>query len=128
MGLALSQNGRLQEAIASLEATVQRSPSFTLAAGFLAASYARSGETERAAKLMEEIRLRSARQYVSPACFSIYFAALGQSDHVFASLQAALDERDPYLTRVDAEPYFEPFRPDPRFGELMQRMNLGWTP
>lgn len=125
MGLALSHSGYVRQAIASLEAAVQRSPSFTLATGFLAASYVRSGEGERAEKLMEEIRLRSSGRYVSPACFSVYFAALGQSDNVFASLLGALDERDPYLTRVDAEPYFEPFRPDPRYGDLMQRMNLG---
>ncbi|HEX3353024.1 MAG TPA: protein kinase [Terriglobales bacterium] len=125
MGLAHSQNGSLQQSIVSLEKTVQLSPSFSLATGFLAASYARSGELGRAEKLMDEVRQRSATQYVSPFCFAVYYAALGRADRMFKSLQAALAERDPYLTRLHAEPYFDPFRSDPRYRELLGRMNLG---
>jgi hypothetical protein len=36
-----------------------------------------------------------------------------------------LAERDPYLTRMDAEPYFDAFHSDPRYRELLDRMNLG---
>jgi eukaryotic-like serine/threonine-protein kinase len=125
MGLALSQKGSLQQSIASLETTLRLSPSFTLATGFLAASYARSGNLGHAAKLMNEVRERSSKHYVSPACFGIYHATLGQADRMFEFLQAAFVERDPYLTRMDAEPYFEPFRSDPRYCDLLARMNLG---
>jgi eukaryotic-like serine/threonine-protein kinase len=125
LGLAHAQKGSIQHSISSLEATVRLSPSFTLATGFLAASYARSGDLGRAEKLMEEVRERSLKHYVSPACFGVYQAALGQADSMFAFLQAALAERDPYLTRIDAEPYFDPFRSDPRFRALLERMNLG---
>lgn len=124
MGLALFQKGCLRESISSLETAVQLSPSFTLAAGFLAASYARAGDPGRAEKLMQEILERSSKRYVSPACFGIYYAALGQADRAFEFLRAALAERDPYLTRMDAEPYFEPFRADPRYSELLARMHL----
>ena len=125
MGLALSQKGRLQQSIVRLEATVRLSPSFTLAAGFLAASYVRAGDPGSAEKLVEEVMKRSSTHYVSPACFAVYHAALGQADKMFEFLQAALDERDPYLTRIDAEPYFEPYRSDPRYRDLLDRMNLG---
>ncbi len=124
MGLALGQRGRLQESIASLEAAVRLSPSFTPAAGFLAASYSRTGDSGRAEKLMEDVRERSAKSYVSPVCFGVYYAALGQADRMFESLQAAFAERDPYLTRMDAEPLFEPFRLDPCYLDLQARMNL----
>jgi serine/threonine protein kinase/Tfp pilus assembly protein PilF len=124
MGLAQSQKGSLQRSIASLEKTVQLSPSFSLATGFLAASYARSGNSGHAEKLMEEIRQRSFKHYVSPLCFGVYDAALGQADRMFEFLQAALAERDPYLTRMDAEPYFDPFHSDPRYRDLLGRMNL----
>jgi hypothetical protein len=124
MGLALSQKGHLQQSIASLEATVRLSPSFTLGAGFLAACYARAGNSGRAEKLMDEVMERSATHYVPPACFGIYHAALGQADRMFEFLGAALADRDPYLTRIDAEPCFEPFRSDPRYRDLLNRMNL----
>jgi serine/threonine-protein kinase len=125
MGLALARKGCPEEAIVSLETTVQLSPSFTLATGFLAASYARAGEPERAQKLIDEVTAKSSEHYVSAACFGVYHAALGHADQMFEYLETALAERDPYLTRIDAEPCFEPFRTDPRYRLLLARMNLG---
>jgi len=109
MGLALGRKGSVDQSIASLEATVQLSPSFSLAAGFLAAAYARSGNPGRADELMKEVRETSATRYVSPACFGIYHASLRQADRMFECLEAAL----------------EAFRGDPRYRNLMARMNLG---
>ena len=43
---------------------------------------------------------------------------------MFESLEAAWKECDPYLTRMDAEPCFEPYRSDPRYRSLLSRMNL----
>jgi tetratricopeptide (TPR) repeat protein len=125
MGLALWQKGRVQQSIASLETTVRLAPSFTLAAGFLAACYARAGDPGRAAQFMLEVGERRLKHYVSPACFAVYHAALGQADPMFECLQTALAERDPYLTRMDAEPCFHPFRSDPRYRGLLNRMDLG---
>jgi serine/threonine protein kinase/Tfp pilus assembly protein PilF len=125
LGVSLAQTGASQQAIASLETTIRLSPSFTLAAGFLAVEYVRSGDLRKAEKLMEEIMERSAKQYVSPACFGIYHAARGEEDKMFQFLQAAWMERDPYLTRIDVEPVFAPFHSDPRYRELMDSMNLG---
>ena len=125
MGLALSQKGALREAIVSLEKTVQLSPSFSLASGFLAAACARSGDVGRAEKVIEELRERSSRQYVSSTGFAVYYAASGEVEKMFEFLQTAFADRDPYVTRMDAEPYFEPFRTDPRYRELMERLNLG---
>jgi len=124
MGLAQSQRGALPEAIASLRTTTRLSPSFTLAAGFLAAAHARAGEHDQADRVIADVLERSAHQFVSPACLGVYHAALGQADAMFECLQAALVERDPYLTRMDAEPYFQPFRSDPRYRDLLAGMHL----
>jgi hypothetical protein len=50
--------------------------------------------------------------------------AAGRPDRMFEFLEAAWVERDPYLTRIDAEPYFEPYRSNPRFRALLAKMNL----
>jgi len=73
---------------------------------------------------MEQLRHRSSEHYVSPFCFAVYDAARGHTDGVFEFLEAALAERDPYLTRMDSEPYFEGFRSDPRYRDLLGRLNL----
>lgn len=124
MGLALSHTGSVEQSISSLETTLRLSPSFTLAAGFLAASYARCGDSGQAEKLMAELMERSSKYYASPVCFGIYYAALGQADRMFEFLRASFAEHDPYLTRMHAEPYFEPFRSDPRYRDMLDRMNL----
>jgi len=124
LGLALAQKGCMQRSVASLETTVRLGPSFTLAAGFLAALYIRSGSPDCAEKLMAEVLESRAQRHVTPACFAVYHAALGQADRVFEFLEAALAERDPYLTRMDAEPIFEPYRRDPRYRDLLKQMNL----
>ena len=124
MGMTHSQMGDFKKAIASLERTVQLSPAFTPAAGFLAAVYFRAGMQERAEKLMAEVEEKSKRQFVSPVCFAIYHAAVGNAEKTFEFLEAAFAERDPYLTRIDAEPYFDSYHTDPRYRELMKKMNL----
>jgi tetratricopeptide (TPR) repeat protein len=124
MGLALAQKGAIEQSIVSLEETLRLAPGFTLAAGFLAASYVRSGDRGRAERLMEQVMERSSTQYVSKACFGIYYASLGHADTMFEFLEAALAERDPYLTRMDAEPCFDAFRHDERYRALLDQMNL----
>ena len=124
MGLALSQKGETAQAIVSVETTLQRSPSFAPGVGFLAALYARSGNPRRGEELIERLNERSATQYVSPMAFAIYHGGIGQADRMFECLEAALAERDPYMTRMDSEPNFEPYRADARYVDLLRRMNL----
>jgi eukaryotic-like serine/threonine-protein kinase len=124
MGMTLSQKGEIHQAIVSLERTVQLSPFFTPAAGFLAAAYFRVGMKERAEEIMAEVAEKSRKQFVSPVCFAIYHAAAGDVEKTFEFLEAAFAQRDPYLTRIDAEPYFDSFRAEPRYHELMKKMKL----
>ncbi|MGA2133136.1 MAG: FlgO family outer membrane protein [Bryobacteraceae bacterium] len=116
LGLALYQKGCVPQSIESLETTVRLAPAFTLAAGFLAALHARSGNPARAAELIDE--------RCAPAAQAVYHAALNQVDAMFDCLAAALAERDPYLTRIDAEPLFDPYRNDPRYQALLAQMRL----
>jgi hypothetical protein len=79
---------------------------------------------DHAEKLMAELAERRSRSYVSSAAFAVYYAAVGQADLMFESLNAALAEREPFLTRMDAEPYFWPYRSDPRYQGLLENMQL----
>jgi eukaryotic-like serine/threonine-protein kinase len=125
LGLALSQKGSLEQAIASLETTVRLAPAFTLATGFLAAAYARAGKREQAEKLIAEVKETGTKRFVSPASFGVYYAAVNEPEEMFRFLHDAARERDSYLTRMDAEPYFDPYRSDPRYLALLDEMNLG---
>jgi hypothetical protein len=95
-----------------------------LATGFLAGAFSRLGKPDHAESLMSELTKRKSEQHVSPACFGIYEATIGRPDNMFEFLNSAWSERDPYLTRIESEPYFDPYRSDTRFIALLGKMNL----
>ncbi len=53
-----------------------------------------------------------------------WYTELGETDRAIEVVKSAIDERDPGITAVNYWPEFEPLRDDPRFQDLMRRMNL----
>jgi TolB-like protein/Flp pilus assembly protein TadD len=60
--------------------------------------------------------------YVSPVHFAVLHAQLGQKDEAFSWLEKAFEERQPWLGQLKVDPQFEPLRSDPRFGQLIRRV------
>ena len=54
---------------------------------------------------------------------SIY-AALGDNDKAFAELEKAYEQRDWELHRLKVDPLMSLLRDDPRFKEILKRLNL----
>ena len=52
------------------------------------------------------------------------YAQLGDRDRAFAALNRAWEIRDAGMTRLKTDPYMDPLRGDPRFADLMHRMNF----
>ena len=46
------------------------------------------------------------------------------ADAAFASLDEAYELRDGSLTFLNVNPYWDPIRDDPRFADLLRRMNF----
>ena len=63
-------------------------------------------------------------QYVSPAELAVLYAALGQQEQAFTSLERAFDGHDVQLTFLGIDPAFDSLRDDPRFANLMRRIGL----
>jgi hypothetical protein len=49
---------------------------------------------------------------------------LGENDTAIKRLNGAFAARDHLMTQLKVNPVFDPLRSDPRFAELMARMNL----
>jgi tetratricopeptide (TPR) repeat protein len=60
--------------------------------------------------------------YVSSVHFAVLHAKLGQNDRAFAWLEKAFEERQPWLGQLRVDPQFEPLRSDPRFANLVRRV------
>ena len=68
-------------------------------------------------------RERAKREYVEPSQFARIYAYLGEKDEAFEWLEKAFEERAD-LRGLKVSPDFDPLRDDPRFQDLLRRMNL----
>ena len=124
VGVAQLRRGALEAAIDSLRKSLAVAPFYSLALSLLAAAHDLANQREKAELVIGRLREIGSKAYVSKVSFAIYHAALGDADEVFHYLGAAIDDREPFITRMIADEGFDPFRDDPRFAVLLDRMKL----
>ncbi len=125
LGLALAERGEFEEAIEQLQAGMQHTPETPFAAFGLAYVYAAAGRRKDALRLLGELEARRARGgYVSAYDIAVAYAGLGDSDQAFQWLDKAYEERAGGLPWVKADPRLDTLHSDPRFQDLLRRMNF----
>jgi len=78
--------------------------------------------------VLDELKNRSRRSCVSPYFFAVLYAGLGDKESAFHSLEESFVERHPYVLLMHVEPVFLGLRSDPRFQDLLRRMNFPDSP
>ena len=79
----------------------------------------------RDTKLDRQIALKlEKKKYVMNYWLAISYTALGNKDAAFAELEKAYQAHDFFLQRVKVDPYMDPLRDDPRFNDLVKRLNF----
>ena len=66
---------------------------------------------------------RARQEYVSARTFAMVYAQLGEKDMAFEWLEKLYEERGP-LNYLNVDGELDPLRDDPRFTDLLRRMNL----
>ena len=100
-------------------------PTLTVKA-WLAYGYARAGSTTRARSIIDEIAaLHEQRYAVPPSIIAGTYLALGERELAIQWLELALRDRGPDMGMLRADPRWDPLRSDPRFQDVLYRMNLG---
>jgi hypothetical protein len=61
---------------------------------------------------------------VSSIDVAVLYAMAGENDQAFEWLEKCLEERNPQMPYLGASVEFEALRSDPRFKELLRKMNL----
>jgi TolB-like protein/Flp pilus assembly protein TadD len=112
-----------QPAIAAAEKEVQLSPNATLSLSTLALAYASAGLRQEAQKILERLDALSKQQYVSPYLLARAYTALGDNDEAIRLIEAAFHERTSLMVYLKTDSQLDGLRSEPRFRELMRRMN-----
>ena len=124
LGLAYIANGMYAEAIAHSEKALQTDPTSQLLLRVAGCAYAKSGRRPEAEEVIKRFKEIAKTQYVMSYFVANIYAALGDIEKAFAELEKAFAERDFSLHRLKVDPLMNPLRDDPRYKEMLKRMNL----
>ena len=108
----------------SLDATLVKTPERWDRYPLLANAYAAAGRRDDALKILAEQQRLAKQRFVSPYNFAIIYTGLGDKDQAFEWLRKCVEQHTLILVHLKSRPLFDPLRSDPRYADLLQRMNL----
>ncbi len=118
---ALWQKGMYEDALASYRIAWKDDPELLKA---FEQGFAKAGPNGALRAAGDLLAFRSQSTYINPLAIAEYYARAGQSDLAFPWLERAFQEHIPFLAHLKADPSYDPIRTDPRFENLLRRMNL----
>jgi eukaryotic-like serine/threonine-protein kinase len=122
LGQSYLQQGRFEQALSELETASRLSHEETLPVFLLGFCNARAGKIRVANGILRNLLTRSVTNYVSPGGIAIIYVGLGDRDKAFEWLNRALDDRSGVFEFIKVDPLFDALRADPRFAQLLKRM------
>ncbi len=87
-------------------------------------AYAMAGKRAEALKILDEFKEPSKRKFLKPFDRASIYAALGEKEQAFIWLEKTYEERSEALPFIHCDSEFDKLRGDPRFQDLLRRMNL----
>ena len=91
---------------------------------WLGEAYAAAGCRDEALKVLEQLFELSKQRYVTPYGVARIHATLGNKEEALHWLDAAYRQRAEWMVLLKVDPCLDDLRPDPRFQDLMRRMNF----
>jgi len=120
----LASAGRFTEALNEGNRVVTLSDSSAPALELLAIIDARAGRRAEARALLDDLRVRSRREYVPSGLIAQLFDALGDVDSTLTWLDKAFAEQSNAIAYLAVDYQNNPIQRDPRFQALLSRTGL----
>jgi tetratricopeptide (TPR) repeat protein len=86
--------------------------------------YALAGRRPEALEILKQLNERSKHRPVSALDRAVVYVALGNKEQALALLDEAYEQHEWRMLLLKAEPLYDPLRSDPRFQDLLRRMNF----
>ncbi len=90
----------------------------------LARGYAEAGYSGALSRVAEMLIARSRTTYVTSWQIGTLYTRAGKNDEALEWLEKAYEEHDGNMPSISVDPIFDGLRDNPRFQELLRRMNL----
>jgi hypothetical protein len=87
-------------------------------------AYAIAGRRDEAVGVLAQLKQFSKRGYVMPYWAASIHTALDDNDEALRLLKAAYEERSAWMAYLKVDSRFDSLRSDPRFQDLLRRMNF----
>ena len=124
LGELYTQMGRYDDAIVSFKKSQSHGGSALAGSVGIAGVYARMGRQKEARRMLAKLKATTHPVIFSDAPIARVYAALGDKDEAFKELFRLVEERNNLATFIKADPPFDNLHSDPRWQELLTRMNL----
>jgi TolB-like protein len=122
LGRAYLRLGRPDRAIEEF----RRRHSTTIgSAADLPAAFACSGRVAEATDVLNQLIAAEKTRYVSAYDIATVWAALGNKNEAFSSLEKSIDQRAQPINFLRVDPAFDGLRADPRFAQTLKRLGMG---
>lgn len=124
LGASLAMVGMVGEAVERLHRAIDLDGRSIHYVALLGLHYAMAGRQADALECLAELEVHE-RDGKSVWAWKLHiFAGLGETDRVMQCLEQAFEERSASLVFLLTHPLVDCVRDDPRFGDLLRRMNL----
>jgi serine/threonine protein kinase/tetratricopeptide (TPR) repeat protein len=128
LGSAYVQKLMYKEGTAEFEKMLVIFPGDTRALSLLGHAYAVAGRKAESQKVLDQLNEVSTQKYVPAEFKARIYAGLGDKVRAFDWLEKAYEGRETAIDfrgiGIKADPAFDPLRSDPRWIDLLRRMNL----
>ncbi len=124
LGLAYLQSGSIENAINAFCKAVTFSGGGLAFESYLGLAYAAAGKRKEAVEVLENLRETAKKNYVPAYSFAMLYLGLKDFDKTFEYLEKAFAERSGFLPFLKVEPAVDALRNDPRFQDLLWRIDL----
>ena len=122
LGQAYEQKHMQDEAIAEFQRAIEISGHSSVFDSGLAHAYAISGRRQEATTIAKDLESRNEQNPSAEANIALIYVGLGDRDQAMTWLNKAHEAR--FNPSILLRPFFDPLRSDPRFKDLLRRIDL----
>lgn len=124
LGRIFNASGNHEQAIANYLTGIRLSDKNPSLVSGLACAYALGDRRADAVELLEELEEMSNRRYVPPYLIAAIYARLAEGKQAFDFLERGYQQHDTWLAWLNVDPALDSLRSDPRFQDLVRRMDF----